>query len=262
MEIIFDNHEKLTIDFVDSPVTDYFKKCFRHLQHVPFEFFERNLPYYNNPNSAGKLYNFAKKLNIDVDQEQLKDQQYLNQLHQIYEDNYVSGPEWLDFHDYIHQCEDMNNNSGHNNAYHIDWRESAGPLIAKFDYNWKTSFVHTIQEGELFTVWTELGKKPYVYWKDGEPNDLKRLCELAKPAISLEPKIKFVTKTKHTLPSTNAENFNNWWSNYHDDWCSHWQIPSWSYHDMYGAIVYGKIRELDTLQYLAEHNHCPVKIKI
>lgn len=259
MEIIFDNQERLTVDFVDSPVTDYFKKCYKHLQHVPFNFRERYLPYYDKSNSAEKLCNFAKKLNIDVDKQKLKDQQYLNWLHQIYETNYFSGLDWLQYHDLIHDCEDVNNSIGGTNAYRIDWEENAGPLFTKFDHKWKNSFVHNVQTGQVYTVWAELGKKPYDYWKDNEPDNFERLCQLSKPIVTLEPKLIFAVQPKELLKQPELE-FDSWWNRYHDGWCNHWNISSWSYSDMYGTIVYGQIREIDKLQHLANNNHCPVKI--
>ena len=262
MKVYFDNDTFVKFDFIDSPLTDYYQRVYKHLQHVPLQFFNWDLPY-NTSECCLKLEHYASLLGINVDQSKIKDQDYLNYLHQIYEKKYDGNEQWLYYHEHIHLCEDLNKGSKGTGIYHIDWRQKAGPLTGKYNSAYTKSLVNTVKTGQIFFKWSELGKTPYVYWKNGEPNNIKRMCELAKPMLAVRPKALIACKDIYTTANLTDKNlFNNWWNQYHDEWCMYWNIPEWTLDQMFGVIPYAQTHQVNDLKYLAENNHCPVAIKI
>ena len=264
MKVIFDNNKELEFEFVESPVTDFFIKSYRHLQHIPIPFKDWDLPGVPEEQDIKEnLCTAGESVGVAVDKDKLSDQNYLNYLHKIYEKNYKQGDEWLVFHEHIHLAEKTNSkNSGASKYYHIDWREKSGPLVKKFNYEWKKYFTLDIKKGSLFFQWSELAKTPYAYWEDQEPNDINRLNELAKPALTVRPKILLAVQDIDGKSDKNLDKFNDWWSRYHDSWCQHWNISEWTINDIFGMIVYGKTNDLDLLDELVRSRACPTKIKI
>jgi hypothetical protein len=261
MHVIFDNNTTIEFEFLESPVTDYYRRAYKHLQHVPLQFNLWDLPYIQT-NCFQNLQRYAKPLGIDIDILRLKNQDYMNQLHEIYEKNYDGAENWLFFHEHIHLCEDHNSSHKNTGVYHIDWREKAGPITGKYKAEYTKSLVTKTQTGQIFFKWSELGKIPYTYWKDGEPDNIERICQLAKPMLAVRPKIQIACTDIDFLANKDAQGFNRWWSQFHSKWCNHWGLTEWKLDQMFGIIPYAQTQQVDQLRYLAENKHCPVKIKI
>lgn len=261
MQIVFDNQETINFEFIESPVTDYFRWAYKHLQHVAPYFDKSNLPYYIG-DCFSDLVSCAAQLNIEVDRSRLVDQNYLNELHEIFEKKTDGSYNWLSYNAYIHLCEKSNNSQGNNGVYNIDWGDKSSPLVKKFDYQYTSSFVNKVCTGQIFFEWSELGKTPYDYWQNREPDNLQRMCELAKPTLCIRPRISIACKNIDKLEKIDKGQFSNWWNNFHDQWCNHWGISEWTVEQIHGVIPYAQTHETAKLQYLAENNHCPTKIKI
>ena len=262
MVIIFEDGSEIVITLDNSELSSVYKKIYKHLQHVTVPFKDWDNPFYNNSQSVDSLINCASLLGITLDRKKLveKDQQYFNSIHKIYEKNYDGNPLWLDFHEHIHMCEAANDDKV--NHIQIHYREKAGLLKKKFDPLWFNRS-DIIKKGEVFVWWSELGKIPYHYYKDGEPDNLLRLCELAKPWLALDPII-MIAVEDIVLPKADndIESFNEWWSLYHDDWCKHWNISSWSLTQMFSACVFGNILEIDKCIKLLQNNIHPARVKL
>ena len=93
----------------------------------------------------------------------------------------------------------------------------------------------------MYTEWCELGKIPYNYYRDNEPNDLNRLCELAKPWLKLHPKLCVALEPIDFLANRTLAGFATWWEGYERDWCKHWKLESHSLAQQFGVIVVGHV---------------------
>lgn len=270
MKILFNDSNNSVIDFelYDTNLSKIFEKFFKHLQHVDIPFKDIDNPFMTESLSheflIDKFQISAKKLNISVDIELLKskNQEYLNYLHQIYETQYNGKSEWLDFHELLHFCEDFN--TFDKGKIKIDYRELGGPLkkpkFEKFFFN----RCNKINVGEIYYDFCELGKIPFTYWKNNEPNNLQRICELAKPIISIRPSIRIALEDQDTQSRKSVEqieSFNRWWKEYELDWCKYHNITSWSYIDMQSKCVIGFIQDTDRLIKLLKRNYKPLRIK-
>jgi len=258
MLIKFSNSETVSFELVSNPVAETYKKIYKHLQHVDIPFRPWDNPFYVH--NARTLIDTARVVNVTVDPTQLSDQLYLNQLHQIYETSYNGNPAWLDFHEQIHLTEDGRTSF---KKLSIDYRELAGPLSCVFDQNWTKYQVTKVEPGDVFVEWAELGKHPLRYWADREPNNLDRLCELAKPWLTLRPKIVIALETQDFLQNSKSMEFLDWWKQYQEPWCRHWGIDSWSIENIVGSIPLGKIK-VDLIDQLTQllTQHRPVRVMI
>jgi len=266
MKLLFNDKSSISINTRDCLAWSEVHKIYRHLQHVDIPFKAWDNPHYASQHSfkslVDKLAHFGKLLDIDIDISRCLrlDQTYYNLIHKIYEDNYNGNPTWLDFHEHIHICERKNPKIS--STCQLDWREKAGPLIKKINKDLYTDLTTKITAGDVFTRWVELGKTPYGYWCDQEPNDINRICELAKPWDKFTPVLCVAMQDVDLLDNIDVNSFNQWWAPYQQDWCKHWGIKKWSLQDMRGVLVYGTIDNIELLNYNLMNNISPVRISL
>jgi hypothetical protein len=247
MKLIFDIGS-VDIDLHPGTPTDIIMKYFKHLQHVPVPMRDWDYPFYLDhakfEHVVEKLCNFATQLGIEIDPNRCDQQSYLNHLHNIYEKNYKGGPHWLDFHENIHLCEDLIK-LDRDEVLTIDYRELAGPLLVDFDRTLLDQLSVRSNLGDVTVGWAELGKSPYGYWQSREPNDIDRICELAKPYLKFRPKLEIIIQPRQEKDPVDIENFGRWWACYEGAWCKHWNLPSWSLDQMFGKFVIGHVADFD-----------------
>lgn len=259
MQIVFDR-EKISFDLVDADLAPIYQQMVKHLRHIDIPFRPWDNPYVNL-DPVSDLIEYGKKVGVTVDRA-LCDQEYFNMLHTIYEKNYNGDPAWLDFHECIHIYERSRNTSQPNKYLHIDYREKTGLLEKSFDHSWLKKSTRQIKAGDVFVNWAELGKIPYVYWRNNEPNDIDRIKELCKPWLKLRPKI-LVAMNDYDYTIVSPE-FDHWWAQYHDEWCRHWHIPKWDLDDMMSVLIFGKVPDdmLKKLEKLLVAGGIPTKISL
>jgi hypothetical protein len=181
-------------------------------------------------------------------------------MHSLYEKGYNGNSCWLDFHEHIHLCELYYINERQPRLT-IDYREKSGLLEKKFDISWMESATTIIQAGDVYIEWAELGKHPYTYWKNNEPDDIRRICELVKPWLKLRPKLQIATADVNRLANKDIVGFNQWWSRYSDKWCQHWNITKWDINDIMACTVIGRVNHI-TISNLLEQKICPIKVQL
>lgn len=267
MRLYFDNDTSVDIDLYESVLKNYFTYCFKHLQHI-------NIPTRESDSSIEKidieslinnLCNFAKKLGITVDKNACfsRDQLYLNYLHEIYEKKYNGNPVWMDFHRTVHLLEDYHKRT---EKYRIDihYDEKSGLLEKKFQDDLKSELVCKVKAGEVYISWVELGKRPWDYWQNNEPNDIKRICELCKPWIKVKPRLSIALIDKDLVYHRyeKLDDFLSWWNPYKEDWCNYWNLKSWHWQDMFSVIPIGYVKDLDTLITADNNGALPKQIKL
>lgn len=244
MKLLFENNTQIKIALIDSPGSDFLAKCIKHLQHIDIEPRDWDNPF-DQSSAENLLKKFAIQLNLpDIDLLKLTDQLYLNSLHEIYEKNYNGNTVWLNFHEQIHRCE----NAESLQVLNVDWREKSGPLMSNFDLRWLENSSTVIEKSDVYLKWSELGKTPYSYWRDGEPNNFERLCELSKPWITLRPKFHASLQCTNLIENKDVKSFEHWWKEYHDSWCKHWKIPNWTVKDQFSVLKIGKILDIALLE--------------
>jgi len=227
---------------------------------VPFRDWDNPFGHLCHAHLVDQLAATAKRLAINIDSTPClaQDQNYLNGLHKIYEQNYTGQPDWLDFHELIHLCEKRKESS--DGFLHIDYREKAGQLERSFDPQWCQYTTTKIQAGDVFVRWSELGKTPYAYWQDAEPDDARRLCELSKPWLKLRPKIMIALEDLNFLENIDSVGFESWWAPRESAWCQHWAIDTWGVSNIFGVIVFGQVPDLDQMITQLRNHQRPLKV--
>lgn len=253
MYILFSNGCQIQIDTLNNCASLYIKKCFKHLQHIDYNFKKWDNPF-DNSDCKVLLQKHANNLQINIPKSQdVLDQIFLNNLHKIYEKNYDTNGEWLDLNAQIHRCERLKRQKTEKFLI-IDYRQIAGPLTQSFDFSWLKNSVTKVKAGDVFISWSELGKQPYDYWLDGEPDDIERLCELAKPWITLRPQLLIAIEDTDRLQNVKINEFTQWWSKKQDAWCAHWKIPQYDIKDQRSVILIGKIGDVGSVKSMLEKN--------
>lgn len=259
MKLLFDC-DSVSFSLTESVLAPVYQRLITHLRHIDIPFRPWDNPYAVS-DRIDRLFEYGQAVGVDVDRDKCarQDQDYFNFLHRIYEKNYNGDPTWLDYHEHIHLCEFSN--TAHR-YLHIDFREKAGLLEKSFDIQWMKSSTTQIKAGDVFVPWAELGKTPYRYWRDKEPDDINRIKELCKPWLKLRPKI-LVALEDYDYSKTSSA-FDQWWQQYHDEWCQHWNISKWDLTDMRSRIVFGNmpVEELDKMKKLLQDKKIPRRISL
>jgi len=260
MKLVFDIGT-VDIELYPGRVTDQIVRCYKHLQNVSLPIRDWDYPFYLDHATLGhmieQLCNFAMQLDVEVDPVLCQQQSYLNHLHGIYEKNYNGRPQWLDFHEHIHLCGDLIK-LDRGKILTIDYRELAGPLLLDIDHTLLDQLRLDIRPGDVTVGWAELGKTPYGYWKSQEPNDVDRICELAKPYLKFRPRLEITIQPQPEKDPTDIETFVKWWACYESAWCKHWNLTSWSLEQMLGRVVIGHVVDFDKFLQLLRSNR-PLK---
>jgi len=225
------NGYQATGTFYNNPVADFFKRSLKHLQHIKVPIYQTDYLYYI-PDRELIIKSFvesASRVGVTVQVNNLDTQSYLNELHVYYEKGYPAdyNSHWLEYHELLHAIEVRNNNT-HSNSPHgirIDYRQYSGPLEESFDRKYMSLTVTELNPGVCYITWVELGKVPMQYWLDGEPNDQNRVCELAKPWITLKPNLMILFEKINLIPDTEKlSNFLKWFEPYQQAWMSKYNI--------------------------------------
>lgn len=264
MQILFENSTSILGHLNSSPVIPSLQHMFKHLKHVDIPFKAWNNPFYVKSLSH-LVYDFVKYakvlgLSVSMDLCLDRDQDYLNELHKIYEQRYDGSSAWLDFHEHIHLIESFQSDQKNNNFLEIDYREKGGPLQTSMQKDWLAQTQTQVCAGDIFLCWSELGKSPYMYWLDHEPDDVKRMCELAKPWLILKPRLCVALEDNNAIDKKDAHLFEAWWQPRKHAWCQHWKLDDWGLHDICGRLIIGHISNLPELISLLHQQIHPKRV--
>lgn len=261
LKLVFSNDSNLIINLNDSITATKLARMSKHLQRVPLRFCNFDSPFSHTPEIIIKqLLENANLLNIDIDQNQLDNQLYLNALHQIYERGYNGDKIWLEFHESIHMKETINSGKIPNTCS-IDYREMSGPLAQKYSMEELLTCQLNFAAGDCFVSFSELGKTPYDYQRDGEPDNINRIVQLAKPMKNLTFRIRIaLTDIDRSISQQDQLKFDNWFKPYKNDWCNHWALPDWSISQILGGIKVGEINDVGILIDNLKNNIKPNKL--
>ena len=125
MQLILSDQSSFNISIKHNRVWDELKRGYKHLQHVPIQFYpwdnELKFNRSNIKDLVDTIVKSAKLLNVILDPLKCEqcDQPYLNYLHEVYERNYNGDKTWLIFHEHIHLLENALNSNPSNTRLHI-----------------------------------------------------------------------------------------------------------------------------------------------
>jgi hypothetical protein len=268
MQIVFSNGETVSLILNQTPVAAIYQKIYKHLQHVTVPFQDWDSPFYfcnhSLPQLVNKLIMYAQKVDVPIDTQRClaQDQDYFNTLHVIYENNSNNGPAWSDFHRHLHMCEkNHDTDTVMQKTMKIDYNNKSGLLEKPFDQQWLTYATSKISAGDAFVCWQELGKTPYMYWSDNEPNDIERMRQVIRPWAKLRPNI-FIALEDIDLQKNPKElaEFESWRTQYSQQLCEYWNIPSWTLNDMNKCLVLGKVSDIHAVISLLKNNGKPIQV--
>jgi len=261
VQIVFSDNTSVELILEPTPLAAVYQKIYKHLGQVAVPFRAWDHPFYCNSLAelVDQLILYASKVSVTANRQSCvnQDQDYFNAIHKIYEDNYNGDPAWLNFHEHIHMCEQW---PAQKSRLTIDYREKMGMLEQPFDFAWLENATTEIKAGDVFVEWSELGKTPYGYWRNNEPADITRMCELAKPWVKLVPKIIVALEDIDTLHNVDVLEFESWWKRHSEEWCRHWNLSSWSTTDIFSVVRLGHAPEFANIIEQLKNNNTPTKI--
>lgn len=271
LKIWFDD-DVIEIDLYSNPVASWLHSRYKHLAHLPLEFDQKNM-FFNRSTDRSAVEHAVKQsahdLNISIDDSQLASQLYLNHLHSIYENNFLhsaykektlSTNSWIAFHDAVHLLEKLNSPGSLLPFVSFDYNTRAGHLERPFDRQHLKLATSQLKKNQCFVQWEELGKTPWDYFHNHEPNDIERLCELAKPWLMLRTSFRVACDDFDLAQHADFDEFNQWFSEYQQPWCDHWGLTDWRPEEMLQVIPIGEIHDVDRLIAHLQQDRWPVKI--
>ena len=221
------DNKELDLDYElhDSLLAEKWAKKIKHLKRVAIDPVESNIIDVSDIQDIYKKFcEFANLEPIDIEP---LDQSKLNKLHKIYEEQHetlsrIKNNEILyKFHHSIHYNENIPNEES---KIVVGWGINEGRLTEQFDcYSY---YADKIEKNNIYLPWAELGKKPFAYYTDKEPNNQKRVNELCKPHMTL--RAKFFISLKDITPSKFTPDFSKWFDQYKQAWFKAYKIQEYT----------------------------------
>ena len=152
-----------------------------------------------------------------------------NALHKIFEDNQdrLSGRRnngiVYKFHHAIHNAERGYGKS--RSKLNVGWGVKEGPLTQYM--NCQPFYEDSIKRNNLYLPWAELGKTPYDYWLNKEPNNQTRFNQLCKPHMTFRAKF-FVALTNIEKPTPFPNQFNQYFNQFKSQWLEKYNVDDWT----------------------------------
>lgn len=269
LNLVWKDSRALSINMLDNPVATAYWNLTKHLQHVDLTFNVRKNPLHPDHKNVSvllrQLSNLLSELGIIIDSTKTSNQEYLNQLHEIYFSHAKQttyDERWLIIHDLIHSLETAQGLNTHDTDIWIDYEKKAGLLIKPFDRSWLQYKTAKITAGTCYIMAHELGKTPYIYYQDNEPADIDIMTQLMKPWVDFKPVLSIATKDRDlsTKPLAIKEQFTQWFAPFKDAWTKHWNIDDWTYDEIYAAIPVGHIDNIEQLIECFKNEDYPIRI--
>lgn len=202
----------------------WFKKI-KHLRHVPIDPVESEVIDVSDIQNIYK--DFCKFANLEPITIKSLDQSTLNRLHKIYEEQHdalsrLNNNEILyKFHHSIHYSEDISKSKS---KMPVGWGINEGPLTEQFDcYSY---YDDEVRKNNMYLPWAELGKTPFQYYTDNEPDNQRRMLELCKPHTTF--RAKFFIGLSDITPSEFPLGFLKWFDQYKEAWYKKYNLEEYS----------------------------------
>ena len=273
INIQWDQDQPIEVAMFSTPPANKIYKMVQHLRHLALDF---NVNLRDNPFSKyrtdidftyNEIVKYGKDVDVEIDINKLPQQIYLNYLHKIYEQQYNGERKWLIYHELIHIIERLHKGLGAE-AICLDYREQVGMLTDNYDRSFVPYTTDKLFRGIIYMRWQELGKSPYEYFIDGEPDNFERICQLAKPWVLLKPNFYIAYQDSdrsngqhlHSI-GNKFDEFKQWFKQYKDDWKEYWNIPDWEPEEMFKVIPLGFISDMNIFEERLKNKNYPTHIE-
>ena len=261
------------IQLFDNPVAEYYYQCIKHLQHLDLHFNLRTNPLHPDRLSLQKrlqnLLVMASRCEVDVNEDRLLDQTYLNVLHDKYFDNTdgkgCDNPDWLNFHDAIHVVEQWYNHEPQGSIW-VDFQQLAGHFVTHFDRHLLKYSTTNVTAGTCYIEARELGKTICKYIMDDEPFELEHMCKIMKPWIDLKPVLNIAVQDEDkqsmftTVQSLYHQRLQTWLTDFQKTWTKHWNLENWDITNEHRVLPIGHIHDIETVVNCFKQQDYPVRI--
>lgn len=179
----------------------------------------------------------AEPVSIDISrQDQLNwlHEHLYEKMHQIFVDKALPLDPLYRLHREIHRTEYLNHGKSQVDVIEIGWDQREGPLMEVCNCHDHYDR-RGLSAGNLYMMWSELGKWPTRYHLDGEPNDQERFNQLSRPNTHHRAKFTCATRDLHITPF--SKEFLTWFERYRAGWLAHHGLSDWSPHDEQGGVL-------------------------
>jgi len=146
---------------------------------------------------------------------------------------------------YIHLCEHTLNGPCTLPNVTIAWGTNDGMTMQDFDTNPYEFYTTNIVPGNIYLYWVEIGKRPFEYWADKDPDNIEHFLSVACPHKTWSAHCKIALLTP---PTQLSENYVRWFNKYKQAFLDKWNLKEWELLHDFGAI------ELATLQDSTTHS--------
>lgn len=145
---------------------------------------------------------------------------------------------------YIHLCEHTLDGPCSLPYSAIAWGTNDGLTMQDFDIDPYKFYTLDIVPGNIYLYWAEVGKKPFEYWYNNDPDNAEHFLSLTRPHVSWSSHCKIaLTPAGSKLPAE----FVKWFEPYKQPFLDKWHLDDWTVLHEFGAI------ELATLQDATVH---------
>ena len=180
-----------------------------------------------------------------IDKKDHYNQDDLVSMHDTYIDiandaRYDSFNETYLLNTYIHECENTMHRSYTPVSFPIAWGTNDGVTMEAFepsDYNY---YVDRLEVGNLYLVWSEMGKKPSHYFRDKDPDDLATFSKTVKPHVSWSARCEI--PLVDLAPMTFSKNFQDWFSKYKSVFLDQYNLNDWQSLHESGGVPLAQIK--------------------
>ncbi len=153
--------------------------------------------------------------------------------------NMITGPEIYQLNKLIHLCEATLADPGRPFCFDVSWGMNDGVTREDFQQDPYEFYTLNIRRGSLYLYWTEIGKRPREYWRDGDPRDLENFLRTVTPHRSWSSFFKINLGGCYRIPTE----FWQWFESYRKPFLDKWNLDDWTDLHENGAIELAHPRE-------------------
>lgn len=240
-------------DLVDNDIAHRWYQKIKHLQdlgigidpNLTSEIFYQSHPYQHYKQALDDVIDW---INTSTAYHIHKQSHYGNPelcvMHDIYvkltqDPALISHPEIYQLNKLIHLCEGTLNGVYQPLCFGVSWGMNDGITREDFREDPYRYYTLDIKRGSLYLYWTEIGKRPREYWRDGDPRDMETFLYTVTPHRSWSSFFMINLRGTYRTPGE----FWDWFEPYREPFLEKWGLEDWTELHENGAIELAHPRE-------------------
>lgn len=249
----------------DNHTANWWQKQAKHFQNLDILDDDALNPFKKAtiPEIISELKELAEHFNLTMDFNKEITPAWCNYAHKIFEDNFElrNDVKLQSFHLSIHAIESLFDPTPMV-FFPIHYFSKAGMLGRKITPEDKALQQSEQVRGNLILHWSELGKIPYHYFRDGEPPLQDRINALCKPFENLYVNPCIMLQDRPRWDTYRYDEFIEWWKPFEKSWLEFHHLKSWDLHDDMDTICIGNIPDIDGLEYELQSGNFPKQLRL